>query len=60
MSSEKFCKSCSEILPVDALYVLNRIAIKRGYCNWPCLTKALSPEEVDKMLRDRRNKAKKK
>ncbi len=55
MEDKEHCKLCLEPLPKIALYTLNRIAIKRGYCSWVCLAGALDPEKVNKLLRDRRD-----
>ena len=60
METIKSCKFCGEILPENGLYVLHKIAIRRGFCQWPCLIQALRPETVDKLLQDRQNKINKK
>lgn len=53
MTDKKLCLHCRQLISGDALYVLNQVAQRRGYCSWACLVVALDPEIVNKMLRDR-------
>lgn len=48
MSDE--CKLCKEPLPVKALYRLNQIAIREGYCSWICCSMDLGEKESNALL----------
>ena len=50
MTDDKRCKLCQEPVPQITIYTLNRIAVKRGFCSWTCLTMKLGYDEVSKII----------
>lgn len=55
-TSNKHCRFCQEQLPKLAIYKLNKIALKQGYCSWGCLIGGMDSTTIVAFLKEEREK----
>ncbi len=53
-SLERKCKLCKEPIPQVAIYDLNKIAIREGFCSWSCLVSGMDSRTVAALIKKER------
>ena len=54
MSLEKKCRLCQEPLPQVAIYDLNKIALREGFCSWGCLVVGMDSTMIAALIKKER------
>jgi len=55
-SSIKQCKLCKEPLPQVAIYRLNKLALREGFCSWGCLVGGMNETTIAALIKQEREK----
>ena len=57
-TSNKRCRLCKEPLPQIAIYRLNEIALRQGFCSWGCLVGGMNEISIVALIKREREKDK--
>jgi len=55
---DKKCRLCQEPLPQVAIYDLNKIALREGFCSWSCLVSGIDSTTIAALIKKERRKKK--
>ena len=58
MLNDRRCKLCQEPIPQVAIYQLNKLAIREGFCSWSCLVSGMDSTTIAALIKREREKEK--